>query len=252
MKIGINEHTKSWAAKEIKVYDFLSLNNYDKIPELLSSKSDQSGFALEALLPEDGWDWLNTWTNDRLEVTLQAMDQLALIKPDSKYEELLKAEITDADDGWVKLMESDELQNNLMGKLENTGFSNLLSELNEHVQISSEFSVAHDTLVHYDVRADNAPWNKNTNEVKLVDWNWLELGDRRIDITAMLVHIQNSGFDVMERFSERLDADALHWIAGFWLESAATPIWEGGPEHLRTIQLKAGLTALELRDRLLS
>jgi hypothetical protein len=44
--------------------------------------------------------------------------------------------------------------------------------------------------------------------------------------------------------------NALHWMAGFWFNAAATPIWDGGPEHLRDFQLLAGVTALRLEKKL--
>ncbi|MDR3547707.1 MAG: hypothetical protein P4M11_05480 [Candidatus Pacebacteria bacterium] len=100
------------------------------------------------------------------------------------------------------------------------------------------------------MRADNCAWNKDKREVKLVDWNWLELGDRRIDLAASLTHVQNSGFDVLKSYSDRLDPEALNWMAGFWLNAASQPIWEGGPEKLRDTQLQAGLTALRLAKEL--
>jgi aminoglycoside phosphotransferase (APT) family kinase protein len=115
---------------------------------------------------------------------------------------------------------------------------------------SSRFAFRNDVLVHNDVRADNCAWNAQTREVKLVDWNWIQLGDRRVDLAATLVHIHNAGFDVLSKHSSRLDHEALRWLAGFWFKSAVTPIWPGGPEHLRKLQLQAGITAYTLADTL--
>ncbi len=41
-------------------------------------------------------------------------------------------------------------------------------------------------------------------------------------------------------------SDALHWMTGFWFKAAATPIWPGGPAHLRDVQLQSAITARKL------
>jgi len=250
VKIGVNEHTKAWASKEIKSYEFLKENGYLYIPSLLATNDDATGFAIDALLAEDGWDWSDTWNKERLDATLAATDALAAINPDPKYAELLKPVITDADNGWAKLIASPEQQAALAAKLQSASGPDIIANLTSHTERSATYRVQHDTLVHDDVRADNAPWNKGLGEVKLVDWNWLELGDRKIDLAAALVHTHKSGFDVLKDYSDRLDPAALHWMAGFWLESASRPIWPGGPEKLRQTQLFAGLTALKLVEEI--
>jgi len=250
VKIGVDEYTNGWAAKEIRAYDYLTENSYPFIPKLLSTNEDNTGFALDALCAEDGWDWSDTWSKERLDATLAALDALAAIRPSSRYAELVAPVMTDENNGWPKLAASDELQANLAAKLAAVGETRLLPELQPHVERSLNFNVRHDTLVHDDVRADNCPWNGSQGIVKLVDWNWLELGDRRIDLAAMLVHVQASGFDVIPNFKDRLNADALHWMAGFWFEAASKPIWPGGAEKLREVQLRAGITALKLAQTL--
>lgn len=246
VKIGTDEQTKGWAKKEIESYAFLEEKGFSYIPRLLSTNADNTGFAVDALLPEEGWDWTDTWSRERLDATLRAMDTLALMKPDSKYAELLKPVISDADNGWPKLLASAEQQAFLATKLATSPDRKVLEELQAQTEKASSYVIHHDTLVHDDVRADNCPWNKQTGEVKLVDWNWLELGDRRLDLAAFLVHVHQSGFDVLPNYADRLDSAALQWMAGLWLEAASKPIWPGGPEKLRDMQLRSGLTALRL------
>jgi hypothetical protein len=250
IKVGVNEHTRGWAKKEINSYRFLEESGYTFAPRLLSTNHDETGFAIDAILPADGWDWSDKWSKERLDATLAATDALAAIKPDPRYKELLRPVITDDDNGWAKLMEFEERRIRLAEKLQGNLNSDVMGNMSEYVQRAVEYRVSHDTLVHDDVRADNCAWNKGTGEVKLVDWNWLELGDRKIDLAASLTHVQNSGFDVLQNYSDRLDPDALNWMAGFWLNSASQPIWEGGPEKLRDTQLQAGLTALRLAREL--
>lgn len=246
VKIGASDNTRRWATKEIKSYEFLKENGYAYVPRVLAVKPDQTGFAIEALLPEDGWDWSDAWNEERLTATLNAMDDLAKITPDSRYSELLKPVVTDADNGWAALTASPERQSYLAAKLEAISERGIMPRLQEHAERSLQYHVRHDSLVHDDVRADNCAWNRHTGQVKLIDWNWLELGDRRIDLAGFLVHVQQSGLDVLATHADRLDAEALHWMAGFWFEAASEPIWPGGPEKLRETQLRGALTAFRL------
>lgn len=253
VKIGTEENSKRWAKKELAVYEYLNSESYPFIPNVLSEDPDATSFALDALLPDEGWDWSDTWTTDRLDATLEAMNVLAQLHPANK--QLIDPEepaLEATRDGWKILVESQELQERLWTKLRKAGH-NLIAEkmdLKRELERSSRFIFKTDTLVHYDIRADNCAWNPNTKEVKFVDWNWTQLGDTRIDTSAMLVNVQRSGFDVASTYLNRLDADALQWLAGFWLRGAATPIWEGGSESLRDFQLDAGIAAQYLLSQL--
>lgn len=253
VKVGIDEHTKLWANKEISAYKFLAKHDYVFIPKLIAYNNDATRFALEALLPEDGWDWSDTWTEARLAKTLEAMDALAVIVPTGEDREYYgHPTVNEDDDGWRQLATNPELQQTLRNKFRSAGYENLADTLDFTVEAtrSSTFTFQTDKLVHNDVRADNCAWNDKLQTVKLVDWNWMQLGDRRIDLSATLVSVHKNGLDVLANHRDRLDADALHWLAGFWLKSAATPIWPGGPEHLRDSQLQSGVTALGLAEKL--
>lgn len=253
VKIGTEEKSKEWAHKEIAVYRYLKAHSYSAVPELLGSNSDETSFALESLISEDGWDWTDTWTEGRLTATLKAMDELASLRPVGEdWLSFGQLALDESRDGWAALNQSPELQQILLNKLRESGFTDEAETLDFSKQSdhSSGFVFRTDTLVHYDVRADNCAWNASMNQVKLVDWNWTQYGDTRIDNAAMLTHVHKAGLDVSQTQAARLDADALQWMAGFWFKAAATPIWQGGPEHLRDFQLQAGITAFGLADKL--
>ncbi len=249
VKVGVNDPTKQWAKKEVEVYRFLQRQNYPFIPQLLAYTNDETSFALEALTPEDGWNWSDEWTEERLAKTLEAMDVLAAIEPGGNDKDFFGVEmLNETNDGWQPLKASKEFQQTLLSKLRSADCSEIANVLDfsAEAERSANFPFRKDTLVHYDVRADNSPWHALRQAVRLVDWNWIQLGDRRIDLAALLVHVHQSGLDVTRAFGNRLHADALHWIAGFWLKAAATPIWPGGPAHLRDVQLRSAITALSL------
>jgi aminoglycoside phosphotransferase (APT) family kinase protein len=154
--------------------------------------------------------------------------------------------LSTAKNGWIELVESEELLTKLTEKLSGREQVDLVGRIKELAESTTNFTFRQDALVHNDIRADNCAWNAETGEVKVIDWNWLELGDRRTDLASMLVHVNQSGHNVLESNADRLDADALRWIAGYWLAAASKPIWPGGPESLRDFQLDSGIMALEL------
>ena len=239
-KEGVDAQTGSWSKKEVAVYEFLEANQYPFIPKLLAHNKTDNAFAIEALTDGNGWEWLKPWTNKRLRATLQAMDTLEALTSayiTKKFPEV--ALISAADDGWGPLARSKERQVQLLTKLRNTGRIDIAEALDfdENAVRSSQFSFRDDTLVHYDVRSDNSAWNNTLAEVKLVDWSFAQIGDTRIDSAAVFVDAQRSGLDVLPEHTERLDASALQWLAGFWLNSAPQISQADKPDHLRDYQL---------------
>lgn len=250
VKIGVTEESKAWIKKEIEVYNFLLQNNFKYIPDILSINKDQTSFALEILEIKDGWDWTSTWTNDRIEATLKCLNELADI--DTNQEILLKIEpvVSTLGNGWVELKNSEEKISTLRKKLVLKNRVEILEHIDKYAELTSEFDFNKEFCVHNDVRADNCPWNFKTNEIKLIDWNWFELGDRRIDLAALFVHVEQSGFPLEEKYLRILDLEALEWLSGIWLAAASKPIWPGGPDGLREMQLVGGIVALDLSNRI--
>ena len=252
VKIGHDDLTKQWAHKEIQVYRFLQKCNFPFIPDLLAMNDDETAFALQPL--QDGWDWSDVWTIERLSETLKAMDELAAIVPEDQDRMLFeKSFISETADGWHPLRESKELQQMLHDKLISVNRKDLADSINfaEQAQKGASFVFERTALVHNDVRADNCAWNKELKTVKLIDWNWAQLGDRRIDVGAFLVHVHKTGFDI-SAYKDRLDKAALQWLAGFWFKSATQPLLEGSSERaaLRDYQLASGIAAFDLSQNL--
>lgn len=253
VKVGSQENTKKWAKKEVAVYRFLERHQYPNAPKMIATNADETAFAFEAFTPADGWNWQDNWDEDRLAATMQAMNDLAAIKLDNKERSFFsERNISQDDNGWLPLQSSAEKQELLKMKLHGIGAEDVASSIDftAYAERSKAYQFATDTLVHYDLRADNCAWNAALKLVKIVDWNWTQLGDKDIELAQTLTHIHKSGYDLPYELVKQLNADALHWIAGYWFNAAATPIWEGGPEHLRDFQLLAGVTALRLADRL--
>lgn len=248
VKIGTNEQTQSWARREIGAYRFLEQHEYASAPKLLAINASETGFALESLVAEDGWDWSEAWNKPRLEATLAAMDSLASLSEENGAEEFSEAIISEADGGWRPIVSSRSKQALLRAMMTKAGSADVYRDLDfaEAAAKSDSYKFKSDLLVHNDLRGDNCSWNFAKRSVGMIDWNWLQLGDRRIDLAAFLTVVHKSGFNVLHNYRSKLDADALHWLAGMWFKNAITPIWPGGDPHLRTLQLEAGLVALEL------
>lgn len=253
VKVGLQENTKKWAKKEVAVYRFLEKHQYTYAPKLVAASSDETAFALEAFTSATGWDWQENWNADRLAATIQAMDDLAAVELDDDERSFFsERNISQDDNGWLSLFTAADKQKVLKRKLHGIGAEDIANNIDfaADAERSKAYQFATDTLVHYDLRADNCAWNANLKQVKIVDWNWTQLGDKDIDLAATLTHIHKSGYDLSDELVRRLNADALHWMAGFWFNAATTPIWDGGPAHLRNFQLLAGVTALRLAEQL--
>jgi hypothetical protein len=246
VKIGVNERTRAWARKEVGVYARLNELGFPFAPRLVSSSPDATAFALEALTQGGGWDWSDRWSRERLECVLAAVDDLAKLDPGCFDCSLTKPTLTERADGWPRLDPTSPGTMALYAKLEAFGAGDLTLAVEGRAGRRSPFSARLDTLIHLDVRSDNCAWRAATREVRLVDWNWLQVGDRRIDHAAFLTTVQLSGFDVTSGHSDRLDAGALTWMAGYWLAASTKPIWPGGPSRLRDVQFELAVTALRL------
>lgn len=249
VKIGADDLTKRWARREINAYWFLKRAGYPFVPRLLSTNADATGFAIEALTAADGWDWSFGWTEARLAKTLEAMDALAAL-PVSGLDRAYFSEeiISENDDGWRRLLASARRRAVLIKRLKMVGEDALVGSLDFEAMaaLSAKFTFARDKLVHNDLRADNCPWHPHRRQVRLIDWNQLQLGDRRIDLVATLVHVHKSGLDVLNRCRFRLDAGALHWMAGFFFDRAVRPARPGAPELLRRMHLESAVVAYKL------
>lgn len=252
IKIGIDPITNKWAQKEVDIYKTLMRHGYKYIPKLVSTSSDRTGFALEILDNEDGWQWETPWTEERLKMTLVAMDALAEVPTDTFKPKILNGDQGDVNvNPWLMPKSTSNSRKLLMDKLAEINMTELTSQL-ESLRKNFYFSPSDKRLVHYDVRRDNCAWNPSVGEVKLVDWNWLHLGSREIDINALLVNVFKSGLDPLINFSDRLSRDALLWLCGYWLSSSIEPGENSMSDHvsLRSYQFDSAIAAYKLASQL--
>jgi aminoglycoside phosphotransferase (APT) family kinase protein len=240
IKIGLDTRNKLWVAKEIEVYRWLASVGYRHAPRFVASSPTGDGMLIDFLGGGDGWDWSSSWTPDRLKATLQAIDELQSLTKIWKSESVYLDEIGEDDGGfWQRLVDDRTQFENLQGLISGSALINL-STMQSLARDARDFNLQSDCLAHYDLRSDNVGWHASSQAVGIVDWSWTQMGDSRLDKTALLIDASLSGLDVSG--FDGFDTLAARWLAGFWLGMAMRP----GLGQLRQKQLQASLRALRL------
>jgi ribosomal protein S18 acetylase RimI-like enzyme len=245
VKLGTDAASKEYTRKEIGFYELLAAHNYSSAPALLAYNPERTGFSLEALLPEDGWDWSDEWTEIRLEKALEAMDELTKIPVDEADKQFLNSvrTISENDGGWRVIAESTELQHQLQQSLAELGYEDFLDSLDIPAFAAEEaaFRFNNNSLVHYDVRSYNCA--EKDGQVRLVDFDWVAMGDSRIATAMTLGDAHASGLDIRKQHSDKLNPASLAWAAGYWLKGS---LKTGIDPANRNFKLKRGVAALRL------
>ena len=218
VKIATDEDTAKWLRKEIKAYQKLIAIGYRYIPILLSFKDDESAMAIEYLA---GCNFENIWNKDKLDAVVKAQESLGHLTSAFKDDDNFKSDdVMDLGLKWPLLLDGDNLVK-VNQKLSKLGFNINFSR--EQIKLYQErhksWSLKKDVLVHQDVRADNFGYDPITKEGKLVDWNWLSVGDASLDTTPLFVSMYKDGFDAYEYHPEKYDEKMIIYLVGFWLAS---------------------------------
>jgi hypothetical protein len=251
VKIGTDATTKKWIAKEIDAYLFLQSNGYEQIPKLLSIGKENTAFALEYLGASKGWEWDSAWTESRLDKTFEAMASLAQLGttelPDSFTTIRMMKEIKNS---WQIFKDDSIARDKLISKLNICNRQDISNTIfkSDFLTQDLNFNFLQDDLTHYDIRSDNCAWNRKTQEVKLIDWNWIQLGNRDIDANALLVSVVESGSTLSSDMASRLNKNALIWLAGSWFGACIGSVESNMSEDssLRDYQLRSAIVAYEL------
>ncbi len=247
VKIATDEQTLAWLKKEIKVYQILHGAGYQSLPKLLAIKDDCSAMAIEYLASAS---FENIWDKAKLDAVIRAQDELM------KYGELFKddpdfksKDAVDPEIAWPVLYTAGNLQrvNDEMVKLgaETTLTYERLDELRD---LGSGWAFKQDVLIHEDIRADNFGYDPSTKSGKLIDWNWLCLGDNSLDTTPLFINMHLSGFNPYTFHPEKYDQKMLAFLISFWLMSIVNGAENSSERELklRTAQAKNVDACMEL------
>lgn len=217
VKIAEGDMTKKWVRKEILAYQTLNKAKFPFIPQLLSYDDTHSAMAIEYL---ENVSFDNIWDKDKLNAILNAQTEL------KKYKHLFTNDphftlesVVGLDSKWPAILRKGSLEK-INNKFIELGVEATLTrdqiELYESMLVG--WNIDNTTLVHQDIRADNFGYDVSAKQGKLIDWNWLCIGDESLDLTPLFVNMYISGFDPYLFHPETYDAKMLAYLVSFWLE----------------------------------
>lgn len=218
VKIATDENTEKWLKKEIKSYKKLLSLGYKHIPKLLSVKEDEKGIAIEYL---EGASFENVWDKDKLEAIVKAQEALKEFTNDFIGDNNFRSDdVMDLDFKWPQVLKDNNLEI-INKKLEKLGckFSFTKEQIEGYQKQHEGWNLKEDSLIHEDIRADNFGYDPITKEGKLIDWNWLCVGDASLDTTPLFINMHKAGFDAYEYHPEKYDKMMIIYLIGFWLVS---------------------------------
>lgn len=217
IKIGTGELTKKWLAKEIKVYRKLNAAGYAYIPRLLAVNEAGTGMATEYLADAS---FADEWDEEKLQAVMEAQEALKPFAYLFTDDDFSPHSVVSLDNKWPKLLEPASIDW-LNDKLPELGQDlslnrNLIARL---AGMNEGWSLQTGTLTHQDIRADNFGYNSVTKKGKLIDWNWLCLGDESLDTTPLFINMYKCGFDPYQKHPDKYDPRMLAYLVSFWLDS---------------------------------
>jgi thiamine kinase-like enzyme len=250
VKMATDENTAKWLKKEIKSYKKLLSAGYKHIPKLLSVSDDEKGIAIEYL---EGASFENIWDKDKLDAVVKAQEALKEFTDQFIGDNNFRSDdVMDMDFKWQKLLEEGNL-NKVNEKLKTLGLKSSFSseQIEQYQKLHEGWSLKENALIHEDVRADNFGYDPVSKEGKLIDWNWLCVGDASLDTTPLFINMQKAGFDAYEYHPEKYDRQMIVYLIGFWLVS----ILDGNEDsserewRLRKAQADSLMICLELLNK---
>jgi hypothetical protein len=249
MALGDDLMTK-WLRKEVKAYRILNQAGYPYIPKLLSYSDDESAMAIEYLA---GASFESTWDDDKLNAIIKAQEALRPYKeyfaddPDFALDSVVDREVK-----WPIILTGNNIEiiNQKLVKLD-AGFSLTKEQILDLQKSDEGWFIKSDTLVHQDIRADNFGYYADQKTGKLIDWNWLCLGDESLDRTPLFVNMYMLGFDPYQAHPGSYDEKMLAYMVSFWIDQILTGNEDSSALEFRRRKSQASSvkTCLELIKR---
>jgi len=248
-------HSRAYLQKEYTLFHHLQQQQFQNIPNRVAL-IDDSVLAMDALHPDDGWQWRAPKQPEMLDVyiqdTLEAFNQLQLITPpiQPEYHTAIKDTYSTIwEEGWDSI--DDEALQTIVAKIRH--FSDSWSaeqmELSEAL-IASLPDIKNQTsqqtrdeqlfMAHNDARQSNIAWHPN-HGTRLVDWSWGDVGPYNADATMFLIDLVKSGKDITPHLPV-INQEYAQVLIGFWL---AHSLWEtrDGSQTVREHQVASAVAA---------
>lgn len=244
VKIATDENTAKWLKKEIKVYKKLNSLGYKYAPLLLSCRGDQEAIAIEYL---EGASFDNIWDKDKLDAVVKAQKALSeLTEHFIDDNDFKSGNVAELNNKWPKLITKENigLINSKFAKLGAPELQFSKDQLEQYALLNKDWKLKEDTLIHEDIRADNFGYDPLSKEGKLVDWNWLCIGDKSLDSTPLFVDMLKGGFNPYEYHPKKYDKSMIAYLVSFWLdlilemdEDASERNWRSSAHRVENVRV---------------
>lgn len=229
VKAATNSSTAEWLRTEAIVYQHLGKRDFLPYVFGIADSSDVTLLVLEDL---SAARWPAPWYAGDIPRVLAAMEQIHELASFFPPGFLPRQEDQRPDlISWEKVGADPESLLSL-GLCSRTWLENALPTL-----ISADQNVVLDgtDLVHQDIRGDNLCFTEDGRLV-IVDWNWVCIGNGKMDIACWLPSLHNEGGPLPEEILPN-EPELASLLAGFWAARAGTPPFDfPGAERLRAFQ----------------
>lgn len=245
------DRSYAYLEKEALTMAHLRQHGFTGLPG--QSALHQNTLAMNALRPEDGWQWhadptlLDAYVRDaartfsHLETMPVPADSFAI---DPSHTSFMA-------EGWWSFDDTTPLTlhdkaRGFMDRLHpssQTTALDLLDAIPALRQAGTEpYHPGSFVFCHHDVRQSNLAWHPEDG-TKLVDWSWAGMGEAGSDITSLLIDLHKSGHDITP-YHDLVNPRHCLTLMGFWLGHSTWP--HRGDDTVRFQQFLSALSAYEV------
>lgn len=238
--------------KESAIMGHLRTSHYPHLPAF--SHATGPDLFMQALPPDYGWYWrapkqmIDAYIRDCLDAftTLEQMPVPADITniPSTMNAHRSEGWQTFDDDRLSMLTDFVDQQTSRLRPASQKTARRLLADIPRLQRIAKDNPLP-DSFVfcHHDARQANIAWHPE-HGVRIVDWNWADIGRPGSDATMLLVDLHKHGHDI-SAYHHAISTEHCVTLIGFWLYHALQPIGEREPS-IRLHQFISALSAYEV------
>jgi hypothetical protein len=231
LKAAINDLTAVWLRKEYRMYADLGAPFMAE----LAGWADEDGLPILALEDLSRCAWPPPWSDERVAAIVEALAEVASTPPPAWLSASDHADWIA--DGWTRVAE-DPAPFVATGMVTSAWLDEALPVL---LEVAGPAVVAGDQLCHFDVRSDNICF-RNDGSAVLVDWNFAEVGNARLDMAFWLPSLALEGGPLPEAILPDAAPEAAV-VAGFFASRCGEPPIPDAP-GVRELQRRQLIQAL--------
>ncbi len=244
---------RSYAYLEKEAFTMAHLRQHGFTGLPRQSALHQNTLAMDALRPEDGWQWradassVDVYVRD----AAAAFAHLATMPVPADSFDIDPSHTSFLAEGWWAFDETapsllEEKTCSFMDRLSSSSQDTAAQLLGDipalHRAGSEPYHPGPFVFCHHDVRQSNLAWHPN-HGTKLVDWSWAGVGEVGSDITSLLIDLHKSGHDITP-YKDLINPRHCLTLMGFWLGHSTWP--HRGDDTVRFQQFLSALSAYEI------